>query len=648
MKKRFAVAALIGSSQLFAQTDTLENLTLTASKFATKTTETGKVVITINRQQLEKAGSRDLAQVITEMGGVFINGYANNAGKEKNIYLRGARVEYTLVTVDGVPVYDASGIGSNFDIRNFSVDQIERIEILKGSQSTLYGSDAIAGVVNIITRKGGSKPVAATGVLQHGSYNTWRSNLGLNGAVKKIDYNLNYAQLSTNGFSEAQAPYNTTKIYDRDRFSQNNLQATLGIQAAANLRLQPFVRYNKNKGALDNDAFVDETDYTYTAENLQTGIRNTLGLGAGQLAVLYQFNKTDRSYLNDNTDVAGYYRYDNSGYKAAEHFAEAFYVHSFPAVKLTVGTDYRASNYDYTATQQDIYSPAPTTTTLNGDSIKQNQIGAYAALNYSANNFNVEGGGRFNNHSEYGSNFAFNVNPSYLIYGRIKVFANLSTGYRTPSLYQLFSQYGNVELEPETSLNLEGGAQVFAKDGKGALRVTYFNRRVKDVIAFFYNPATFRSSYINQDEQKDHGLEVDGSLNLTDKIQLRAFYSYVNGKVTTVQGGKDTTYFNLLRRPKSTANVFVGVQVTKALYASLNLNAVGERRDVYFDPVTFASRPVTLKTYTLVNFYTEYGFAKNRLKLFADLRNVFDESYADIYGYNTAGFNAYGGLRFRL
>src|SRR5690348_8201696 len=124
MRKIFAVAAMIISSQLFAQDSSklMDEVTLTASKFSTKTTQTGKVVTLITRQDIEHAGSRDLAQVITELGGVFINGFNSNLGKEKNIYLRGAKVDYTLITIDGVPVYDASGIGSNFDIRNISID----------------------------------------------------------------------------------------------------------------------------------------------------------------------------------------------------------------------------------------------------------------------------------------------------------------------------------------------------------------------------------------------------------------------------------------------------------------------------------------------------------------------------------------------
>src|SRR5947209_7093153 len=177
MRKIFVVAALITCSQLKAQSEkdsskTMEELTLTANKYSVKTTETGKVVTIISRQDIEHAGSRDLAQVITELGGVFINGFNSNAGKEKNIYLRGARVEHTLITIDGVPVYDASGIGSNFDIRNISIDEVDRIEILNGSQGTLYGSDAIAGVINIITKKSGAKKFSVSGRADYGTYNS--------------------------------------------------------------------------------------------------------------------------------------------------------------------------------------------------------------------------------------------------------------------------------------------------------------------------------------------------------------------------------------------------------------------------------------------------------------------------------------------
>jgi len=656
MRKIFAVTAMTICSQLYAQQDTstLENVTLTANKYSTKTTETGKVVITITRQEIEKAGSRDLSQIIIELGGVFVNGYSSNAGKEKNIYLRGAKPEHSLITIDGVPVYDASGIGSNFDIRNIPIDNVERIEILKGSQSTLYGSDAVAGVINIITKKGGDKPFALNGTAHYGSFQTYRTNLGINGKTKAFDYNIGYTFFRTDGFSEAQQHPDSSTVYELDPYKQNSFQANVGIQASNKVRIQPFLRWSRNKGGLDNDAYLDDHDFTNINKNLQAGLRNTVTLGKGQINALYQLVNTKRNYFDDSAfhNPLAYFKFSETAFEAREHFVELFFVLPLNKMKLTVGSDFRASHYDYNATQVTAPSPwfASTTfkTTLNGDSVKQNQAGLYATLNYLSGNFNIEGGGRFNNHSEYGSNFAFNINPSYLVQNQVKLFANISSGYKTPSLFQLFSQYGNRDLEPETSLNLEGGVQYLTKDGKANLRATYFNRRVKDVIAFFFNSTTFRSYYINQDEQNDRGFEVDGKLNLNDKIQLKAFYSYVDGEITTKQNGKDTTYFNLLRRPKNTFNFFVGSQVTKSFYVSAQLNAVGRREDVYFHPSTFQRNDLTLKPYTLLNFYAEYGFCNNRLKLFADLRNITDEKYVDIYGYNTARFNANGGFRFRF
>src|SRR6187401_3491354 len=144
MKKKFLIvaAAFIGS-QLSAQlvptgreqdTSLLDELVITANKYPNKTSLTGKVLTIISREQLERSGGKDLAQILTEQAGVYIGGANSNPGKDKSIYLRGARIDHTLITIDGVPVYDPSGIGGNFDIRNLSAANIERIERLKGSQ----------------------------------------------------------------------------------------------------------------------------------------------------------------------------------------------------------------------------------------------------------------------------------------------------------------------------------------------------------------------------------------------------------------------------------------------------------------------------------------------------------------------------------
>ena len=635
MRRSFAVAALLYSSHLLAQdtTATLNEVVVTANKYPNKTSLTGKVVTIINRQDIERAGSRDLSQLLTEQGGIYINGAASNPGKDKSVYIRGGRVEHTLITIDGVPVYDASGIGSNFDIRNINIDAVERIEILKGSQSTLYGSDAIAGVINIITRKGGNKPFGGYGAFNAGSYNTFRANAGVNGKQSIIEYNAGYTYYKTGGLSEAEQPPTVSSIYDKDGYYQSSAHTTLGIQAAKAFRIQPYIRYSRSEGDLDNGGFTDAKDYTNTIKNLQTGVRNELGLGSGKLNVLYQYNHTDRRYFQPGTEAS---------YLSKEHFAEGYVVYPINRLTITGGADFRTSNTDQV-------SGSPFVPNLGSDSVHHSQLGLYTALNFaSGKGLNLEVGGRYNHHSEYGSHFAYNVNPSLLVNKQVKVFANLSSGYKTPGLYQLFSNYGNRALQPENSLNLEGGVQYFTKDEKASVRATYFYRAIEDVIGFGFNTATMQFQYINQDEQKDHGFEVEGKWNILDKVQAKLLYAYVDGAISTKVGAKDTTYFNLYRRPQSQLTASLGSQLTKALYVNLQVSAIGENKDVTFPPPTYAQQEVTLDNYTLLNLYAEYALINNRLKVFADLRNITDVQYNEIYGYSTPGFNAHGGIRFNF
>lgn len=644
--KFFVVAAIMISSQLRAQQDTslLDEVVITANKYPNKTSLTGKVLTIITKEQLERSGGKDLSQILTEQAGIYIGGANSNAGKDKSLYLRGARVDLTLIAIDGVPVYDPSGIGSNFDIRNLSIDQIERIEILKGSQSTLYGSDAIAGVINIITKRTNTKSFGGNGLLSYGSNNSIRTNAGINGKSGIIDYNLAYSFFDTKGINEA---ISDAPNADNDGFQQNSLQAGLGVQAAKNVYLQPYFRYNKIEGDIDQGSFTDELDYTYTQKSYQAGIRNEILLGKTKLNILYNYNHIDRLYIDDSVKSRnGFDTYSRGSYKGLEHFLDAYIAVPFGngSSKFTAGADLRSSN-----TEQEYYSVGyfgPYETKYSSDSLHHNQLGLYAAVNINTKKgFSIELGNRLNIHSAYGSNYVFNINPSYLINKQFKLFANLSSGYRTPSLYQLVSEYGNRDLKPESAYTTEGGVQYFSTDNRFMSRITVFSRNVKDVIFFYFNPATFQSQYINQDKQKDHGGEVELSYKPTKNISLKAFYSFVDGNITTKKNGKDTTYFNLIRRPKNSFGLNIGVKFTEKLFVSSNLSWFDKREDSYFDATSFQTVNVTLDSYVLWDIYAEYALCKNKLKVFVDLRNITDSKYSETAGFNTLGFNAYGGVR---
>lgn len=650
MKKDFfVVAAIIISSQLQAQDSTtslLDEVVLTANKFPNKTSLTGKVITIISREQLEKSGGKDLSQLLTEQAGIFISGANSNAGKDKSLYLRGGYVSHTLITMDGIPVYDPSGIGGNFDIRNLAVANIERIEILKGSQSTLYGSDAIAGVINIITRKTTKESVGANARLSYGSNETVKANAGINGKKGIMDYNASYSWHKTKGINEA-ISNKAFPVTDKDKFEQNAFQLGLGIKPTAAIYIQAFFRHGDIEGDIDQGAFTDELDYTYSQKSWQAGVRNEFVLGKSKLIALYSYNKINRVYIDDSTKSRnGYDIYSRGDYKASEHFLDAYlHIPLSQRVKLTGGIDFRSSKSDQDYLS--ISSFGPYETKYANDSLHQNQTGVYAAMNWNtAQAFNLELGGRVNIHSEYGSHFVFNINPSYLANKQIKIFANLSSAYRTPSLYQLFSEYGNKQLDPESGLTGEAGVQFFSTNNKFTTRAVYFARKVTDVIFFFYNPVSFRSQYINQDKQKDHGFELDASYKIDGTTTLKAFYTYTTGKITTLQAGKDTTYNNLLRRPKSSIGINLASQVNKKIFISTNLMSSGKRKDAYFDNTTAATVYTTLKSYVLWDIYAEYGFIKNKLKLFTDLRNIADSKYTEISGFNTLGFNGYGGILF--
>ncbi|HEX3386670.1 MAG TPA: TonB-dependent receptor plug domain-containing protein, partial [Mucilaginibacter sp.] len=199
MKKfYFVVAASLGLVQLalfstaaHAQDTTrvLKDVVVTATKIDQKQSQTGKTITIITREELERSSGKTVSELLSEQADIIVNGAGSNPGLNKSIYLRGADNKYTLILLDGVLVSDPSGLGGAFDIRLLSIDQIDHIEILKGGQSTLYGSDAVAGVINIITKKNASRSPGINGVLTYGSYNTFKGSLGLNAQQKNIGYN---------------------------------------------------------------------------------------------------------------------------------------------------------------------------------------------------------------------------------------------------------------------------------------------------------------------------------------------------------------------------------------------------------------------------------------------------------------------------
>jgi vitamin B12 transporter len=648
-RKILIVAALTISSSIFSQTDssfkTLEEVVFTVGKFPRKQSETGKVITVIDKKQLEQNSGRTIPEILNTVSGTTIIGANNTLGTNQTVSIRGSSAGNVLILLDGIPVYDPSALANYFDLNAIITEQVERIEILKGGQSTLYGSDAVAGVINIITQKTISKKQLITAGLHAGSYNTFKQNFGIAGNTKSLNYDLQLSNIQSKGFSSA---YDSSDIkgYDKDGFDQQNISLRLTQKITDRLKAKFSGFYNTYNTDLDESAFTDDKDFTSKNINTQinTGLVYTTAKSIFNLN--YQYNSNDRNYLNDSAFKGNpFFYYSKSKYKGGSHYAEIYGNRKFENAELLFGIDFRKNGTDQTYLS--VSSFGPYKTTLDDSLANTTQVSPYASYVLQKNNFSLESGIRWNNHSAYGNNFTYTFNPYFILNKNSKVFTNIYSAFKTPTLYQLFDPFsGNKNLEAENSQIYEAGVHFSKKQFD--TRIVGFYRNTKNAIQYVItNPAWFSGEFQNASRQINHGAEIESSYNFS-KWNFKANYTFTKGEIRSsfdASGNKldkDTTYNSLFRVPQHALNISAGYQLSEPVYLNINVRSVSKR----LEPI-YASSPKTLKGYYTINLYGEYKINKN-FKAFFDLKNITDQKYFDVLGYNTRRFNFNTGVNCRL
>lgn len=600
---------------------TLDEVVITATRFPKKLSETGKVVTVIDRSDLDRAGGKDIAQILNEQAGLFVNGANSNPGKDKSVYLRGSRTAYTVILINGIPVNDPTGIGGAFDLRMLPVDQVERIEILKGAQSTLYGSDAVAGVINIITRNGEGGPANFYGGLSAGNYKTLKAHAGLSGAIEGSSYNVSFLHQQSKGVPEARDT-SPVKTFPKNGFLNNAVSMDFDARIAKGLHVKPFFRYSYFTGTYSDGAFAPARN-RFQSTLISAGSQVKYDLKNGSVTGLFSFDDVNRNYTSG---------FGETPYAGDKKTAEVFGHHN-------LGRHFQALagfRYDRFTMEQPSASVADT-----GISIASPYLLLFLK---DLNGFNFELGARYNDHSQYGDNITYTINPSYLVDDHIKIFANFGTAFKAPAIPELFGQWGsNPNLKPEKSHTLEAGIQTSLLSERLDLRAVYFKRKIKDVIDYDAN-----FTYTNYDVQNDQGFEVEPTFKLNDKLNLKLFYAFVDGEVTTSTGVKDTIYNNLIRRPKHSLGANIGYKVTESLFISTHVGYFGKRDDLFYNSSTFTNDLIRLDAYMLWDAYAEYSLARKKLRLFAQVNNILDADYYEVYGFTTLGTNFTAGFRFKL
>jgi len=636
MGKKLMLLTLLFSAKIVSaqqDTTTLDEVVVTANKMAQKQSTTGKVVTVITKADLEKMGNKNLATLLQEQVGVTVNGASNNAGSVQTIFTRGASGGRTLVLLDGIPVNDPSFINNDLDLNLFATNSIERIEICRGAQSTLYGSDAIAGVINIITTsKDISKPLQINASSILGSFGTVKNNLQVAGKKNKWTYSARVAQTNSKGFS---ASIDTTgkNNFDADAYNGTALHGQLNYAATEHLSFKAFSMYNKYKAGVDAGIFRDDRDFTITNSSLLVGTGFVYKKNNWQITGTYQHNTLDRHFLNDSTHKTSTW-FEKNDYAAASDYAEIF-----TSVKLSdrltalLGIDYRKGSYSQNYASVSGWGPY----NFNDPTRFAEQSALYGSLLYTSLNkkLTLELGGRTNKHSVYGNNQTFTLNPSFAISTNTRMFASVSTGFKAPSLYQISI---NDKLDPEKATSYEAGLSYQNKTLQ--TRLVYFNRQTANGIDYNY----INYQYFNYVKQAVNGLEFEIRKSITNQLSAFANYTYLQGKETTQNRitNKDTiTYNYLLRRPAHQLNMGISAQVNTKLRFEITGRYASKRRDVG----GYGAPDVELKSY--VTLAANAGYQLNKHWRFtADIQNFTNTKYYEVYGFTTMPLNASFGAAF--
>jgi vitamin B12 transporter len=636
----FAALFLCGYTSTQGQTNSFTDSTLAevqviASKFPAKLAQTGKVISVISKPQIQASLGKGLGELLQETVGISIVGSRSAPGTNQEVYVRGANTGQVLVLIDGFPVNDPSHISSVMDWNLINLANLERIEIMKGGQSTLYGSDAMAAVINLVTDRSTN---ALT--LQGGGLGTFGQSLQLQRQLGKWQVGLSAQNSQTKGFSAA------ADQPEKDGFSQQNIRFRLGRQVAARSDWELSYQSEFYRGNLDAGPFVDDTDFTSQASNHAVRGQWHTQFDGGDLFIRAFQDITDRNFRNDSLNVPtnAWSNYSESTYKGINQGAEVYAKWRLPFGFIgLLGSEFRrmsTNQSDFSISSYGRYDSPEIESNL-----AQIQLwGNYLTLQKHNEKAGLEAGIRWNSHSLFGQSFTYNINPYWIVAPQAKVFANYATSFKAPSLYQLYSPYGNKALKSEYGETWEIGLEHSV--GKWASRVVGFQNFVRDGIVFQSMNEEPYGRYTNFAKQQTRGIETELKY-VYAKFSATGSYTYLQGNVQSIVGTKDSTYSSLIRRPTHQFSMRLTQQIAAKWSLSLLTQYVGARRDYYFDDATYAVRGVDLAGYVWVEAQASYAIS-NRLKLQVLAKNVLNQRVVELVGYSGQPLNLQSSLIYRF
>jgi vitamin B12 transporter len=646
MKTKLAFVSLIAlaSTPAFAQsnpdvptTDAKgETIVVTASRSGegVPIDQLGASVTVLSADTLDNRQTRIVSDILRDVPGIAVS-RTGAVGGMTQIRVRGTESNHVLVLIDGIKASDP--YYGEFDFATLIADPEAKVEVLRGQQSSLYGSDAIGGVIQYITLTGAEAP-GFTARAEGGSFGTYTGGARAAGVSGDLDYALSGAYAHTDGTP-------TARLGTRDVGSTNGAgSGKLIWTPAPNFKLTGVARYSYTKADSDNS----ETDpasplFGYTVDSPGVFYRNKAFYGliraeftgldgrwtnalSGQIA-----DTRRRGFTDAGLDYGDNGRRLKGSFESSLRFGTDTVVH-----RVTAAVDVEREEFQNkapgTGSPFDAFDGKRHTDNIG-------VVGQYELLVNDA--FSLGGSIRHDENDRFSDPTTWRVQGSYSFATGTRVRAAYGTGVKNPGYFELYgysdgTYIGNPNLKPEKSEGWEAGIE--QKIGKAAtLGVTYFHSRLKDEIYTAYPAPTYIATPANRDTRsRQQGIEAFVSARPIPQIQLDASYTYLKASDNGVAE---------VRRPKNIASFNATVfSPDERLSGTLTLRYNGRQSDVAYTDPSYIPVSVDLKEYVLVNLNAEFKITPH-VAIYGRIENLIDEKYEEVFSFAAQGRAAYGGVR---
>lgn len=618
------------SAQEAPSTDnmTLNPVVVTATRVPTPESEIGSSVTVITSEDIEQKQERTLPEVLNDVPGLNVV-QTGGPGGAASVFIRGANSNHTKVLIDGIDVSDPSA-GDAFDFSQILASDLARVEVLRGPASGLYGSDAIGGVINIIT-KSGNGPPHVYGTLEGGSFDTFNQTTGLSGSTGGFTYNFDFAHyhsgetdVTPSGLVPAGVPLNPD-YYDNKTFSTK-----LGARVTDDLDVGAVLRYVDTDLDSTSDDFsvfppVPEAapSYSRNHELFTRGFAHLVSFdGRFEQTIGFGYTGYWRNLLDPNLGALALGN-DPSDYHGVREKADwQGTLKLVPGEVLVLGAEHQIERLNNT-------NPASAHVTNDAGTIELQSTITDRIFN--AVSF------RYDDNGAFGGRPTFREAPAYLIpVTGTKLKGSVGTGFKAPTLDELYDSFpafgffANPNLKPETSLGYDFGFEQSLWGKRVAFGSTYFHNDISNLI----ETNTTGTTYVNVGQATTYGAENFVSYKPWEPLTLRADYTYT-------MANDDITHTELERRPKHKVSLDAIWHATDALTLTATAVYKGKWVDINRDGTASG---LFATPYTLINLAGNYDFG-NGLSFFARINNLLDRHYQDPIGFQHQGFGVFAGIK---